>query len=129
MNRRVLTLAAVALVGGCAMKSDVTRVQNDVALLREESARQDSARAPRVEARNGDAASTTDLARENPRDEEPRDDKEDVDTYEASGEPVDLRVAQHDQQNRNGTHTLDVPTLTGGGTGRARRFPRMLAWR
>jgi tol-pal system protein YbgF len=45
VKARVLTLAAAALLGGCAMKSDVTRVQNDVALLREESARQDSARA------------------------------------------------------------------------------------
>jgi len=45
---RPLVLAALAgtmALGGCAMKSDVTRVQNDVAVLREENARQDSARA------------------------------------------------------------------------------------
>lgn len=48
MNRRILTLAAVAVLGGCAMKSDVTRVQDEVTLLREESARQDAARARQV---------------------------------------------------------------------------------
>jgi tol-pal system protein YbgF len=41
----VAALAAAVSLGGCAMKSDVARVQNDVAVLREESARQDSARA------------------------------------------------------------------------------------
>jgi len=49
MSRRLAplsaALAAALALGGCAMKSDVTRVQNDVAVLREESARQDSARA------------------------------------------------------------------------------------
>lgn len=38
-------LAAALTLGGCAMKSDVNRVQNDVLVLREENARQDSARA------------------------------------------------------------------------------------
>jgi len=49
MSRRLaplgLALGAALALGGCAMKSDVTRVQNDVAVLREENARQDSARA------------------------------------------------------------------------------------
>lgn len=49
MSRRLVPLGAalgIALgLGGCAMKSDVTRVQNDVAVMREENARQDSARA------------------------------------------------------------------------------------
>jgi tol-pal system protein YbgF len=40
-----LALGTALALGGCAMKSDVTRVQNDVAVLREENARQDSARA------------------------------------------------------------------------------------
>ena len=43
--RLIAALAAAITLGGCAMKSDVTRVQNDVAVLREETARQDSARA------------------------------------------------------------------------------------
>ncbi len=49
MIRRPARLAAALglalLTGGCAMKSDVTRVQNEVAALRDVSARQDSARA------------------------------------------------------------------------------------
>ena len=49
MSRRLaplsLALGTALALGGCAMKSDVTRVQNDVAVLREENARQDSARA------------------------------------------------------------------------------------
>jgi tol-pal system protein YbgF len=46
MRARVLALAAVtAALGACAMKSDVTRVRTEVAFMREESARQDSARA------------------------------------------------------------------------------------
>ena len=49
MSRRLgplsAALAAALTLGGCAMKSDVTRVQNDVLVLREENARQDSARA------------------------------------------------------------------------------------
>jgi tol-pal system protein YbgF len=40
-----LALGMALALGGCAMKSDVTRVQNDVAVLRDENARQDSARA------------------------------------------------------------------------------------
>lgn len=38
-------LGLALALGGCAMKSDVTRVQNEVTALREVSARQDSARA------------------------------------------------------------------------------------
>ncbi len=48
MNGRIGTLAAVAVLGGCAMKSDVTRVQDEVTLLREESTRQDAARAKQI---------------------------------------------------------------------------------
>jgi tol-pal system protein YbgF len=45
---RFLVLASLAGLGACASPSDVRRVQNEVALLRAESARQDSARAARL---------------------------------------------------------------------------------
>ncbi|HEU5171506.1 MAG TPA: tetratricopeptide repeat protein [Gemmatimonadales bacterium] len=47
-SRRGLAALVLAAAGACASPSDVRRVQNEVALLRAESARQDSVRAARL---------------------------------------------------------------------------------
>ena len=48
VRRTALALASLAGLAACASPSDVRRVQNEVALLRAESARQDSVRATRL---------------------------------------------------------------------------------
>ena len=74
----------------------------------ERRCRDDSARSPPVEASKGGAACALALAQEQPRDDEARDDEEDLDADVAAAEPGYAGVVHESQQDGDGTHPLHV---------------------
>jgi len=71
----------------------------------------DPPRAADVEAAERDAPAPLGLREQEPGDQVPGEDEEDVDADEAAAEERDARVAQDDEQNRDRSETLDVVSV------------------
>jgi hypothetical protein len=72
---------------------------------------EDPPRAADVEAAERDAPAPLRLREQEPGDQVPGEDEEDVDADEAAAEERDARMAQDDEQNRDRSETLDVVSV------------------
>ena len=90
---------------------------------RDDRGRQDPPNPLRIEATPTDATTAGEVAHENARDEESREDEEDIDPDEAAGEQAETGVEGDDEIDREGAHAVEVRPVIRGPATRMRHIP------